>query len=516
MEGEWHCISAKMAGREDARMINATMKFTGNTLVVKHTSGENNQVLVIFNTAVTPPTVDLNYMLDGKKVTIPAIYELTGTQLRINTNGPGQPRPEDFSNEDNLMICERGPAPTTVVAKKEDKIEEPPSGKGIRLRTKLDPGMDTGELQSFSFSPDSARFAVAFMESPVQIWDVAKGEKTAEIEFPNSKGVNFRTHIVAWSPDGKLLAVSMQSDLKIYSFEDSKWQTSLSKLAKRDDNISALQWVGDNQLLITYAGYHPPGAVVVIDVPSGETRFEHAIRFGVTACPAIMASDGKTVAFVSEDNVYIFDASKNKQLHQIPFKAQAKEESNSFIYVLAFSPDGKLLAGAGHNLAIVWRLGDKSVETVFETVTVAPSILFKFTSDGTKIVVADGFIKVLDAKTGNVLMKNNEGGLNTSALAPDERVLISNDFNKHITVWDLDIPTNKSTEATPTDATSETDATGFRTWTSADGKFKIEAKLRSVINKVAQLEKADGTVSKVPIDKLSPEDQQFIADTLKK
>lgn len=56
----------------------------------------------------------------------------------------------------------------------------------------------------------------------------------------------------------------------------------------------------------------------------------------------------------------------------------------------------------------------------------------------------------------------------------------------------------------------------FRTWTSANGKFKIEAKLRSVINKVAQLEKADGSISKVPVEKLSTTDQQYIANKSKK
>jgi thiol-disulfide isomerase/thioredoxin len=49
-----------------------------------------------------------------------------------------------------------------------------------------------------------------------------------------------------------------------------------------------------------------------------------------------------------------------------------------------------------------------------------------------------------------------------------------------------------------------------RTWTSADGKFKVEAELLSVQEGKVSLRKADGTEVAVPLTKLSEADRQFV------
>jgi hypothetical protein len=54
------------------------------------------------------------------------------------------------------------------------------------------------------------------------------------------------------------------------------------------------------------------------------------------------------------------------------------------------------------------------------------------------------------------------------------------------------------------------EATLAREWTDTTGKFKIEAELVAVRNGKVILEKADGTVITVPLDKLSANDQAFL------
>jgi hypothetical protein len=49
-----------------------------------------------------------------------------------------------------------------------------------------------------------------------------------------------------------------------------------------------------------------------------------------------------------------------------------------------------------------------------------------------------------------------------------------------------------------------------RTWTDASGKFKIEAKFRGIIGKNVKLERDDGSVINISLDKLSSDDQAFI------
>jgi hypothetical protein len=53
---------------------------------------------------------------------------------------------------------------------------------------------------------------------------------------------------------------------------------------------------------------------------------------------------------------------------------------------------------------------------------------------------------------------------------------------------------------------------GLRTWTDASGKFQIEAKFISANDDHVTLEKPDGSHIRLPSDKLSPADQQYIAE----
>ncbi|MGA7699906.1 MAG: SHD1 domain-containing protein [Thermoguttaceae bacterium] len=50
----------------------------------------------------------------------------------------------------------------------------------------------------------------------------------------------------------------------------------------------------------------------------------------------------------------------------------------------------------------------------------------------------------------------------------------------------------------------------FRTWTDATGSHVVEAEFRGVINRVVTLEKKDGEVVKVPVEKLSKKDQEWL------
>ncbi len=54
----------------------------------------------------------------------------------------------------------------------------------------------------------------------------------------------------------------------------------------------------------------------------------------------------------------------------------------------------------------------------------------------------------------------------------------------------------------------------FRTWTSRDGKFRTEAKLRGLEDGKAVLELKDGKLVRVPFDRLSEADQQFVDEAL--
>jgi outer membrane protein assembly factor BamB len=58
--------------------------------------------------------------------------------------------------------------------------------------------------------------------------------------------------------------------------------------------------------------------------------------------------------------------------------------------------------------------------------------------------------------------------------------------------------------------------TEVRTWTDASGQFTVEAAMLKVADGAVHLQKADGQVTKVPLGKLSKDDQKFVRDELAK
>ena len=55
-------------------------------------------------------------------------------------------------------------------------------------------------------------------------------------------------------------------------------------------------------------------------------------------------------------------------------------------------------------------------------------------------------------------------------------------------------------------------ASGLRMWSDRSGKFKVEAELVGVADGKVQLKRKDGQTVEVPLERLSDEDQKFIAD----
>ena len=64
-----------------------------------------------------------------------------------------------------------------------------------------------------------------------------------------------------------------------------------------------------------------------------------------------------------------------------------------------------------------------------------------------------------------------------------------------------------------TSASDNPERSKMRTWTDSTGRFKIKAKCIGLEDGKVKLEKPDGTVITVPLDKLSESDKRFLAST---
>ena len=110
-------------------------------------------------------------------------------------------------------------------------------------------------------------------------------------------------------------------------------------------------------------------------------------------------------------------------------------------------------------------------------------------------------------------------GYDSLVFSPDEKTLAVANFKGPISLWDTEPFAAKADSQPPPDSTpAPTTAaepnlkpeSDLRTWTSTDGKFTVEAQFVKAVGETVYLKRKDGRQIEVPIEKLSPKDQQFL------
>jgi energy-coupling factor transporter ATP-binding protein EcfA2 len=161
---------------------------------------------------------------------------------------------------------------------------------------------------SAAFSPDGHRLATRDILGTVDIWQTATGGLVAQLPAPVTKILKAGGSL-AYSPDGRTLAVSTRNDVVLW--DTTTWRTR-STLRNAGTLIS-----GNNYL--TALAFSPDSRTLAVALPESITLWD-------------LATHRKTGALVPRD---------------------------TYVDALAFSPDGHTLAAASPNLTIVlWRPAD--------------------------------------------------------------------------------------------------------------------------------------------------------------
>lgn len=522
LEGEWISYRGSRHGKEDPNMINGRVVFRGKTVVITSPTGDTTKATFVADHDADPKTINLVVSQSSGSVKVLGLYRFFGDSLELCTGDPNGPRPPaDFSSHTVLLLKRSEASATdTTAANGEEHAAADPQVEVKKIDPKLTlqasfPG-GANSVSAISFSPDGKQYAVAIRKAPTQIRSMATNEIIKEIPFfMTSEDSNWFENIVAWSPDGKTLAISQNYDLGLYSVEKSKWLSE--KFEPRRYNIKSLQWVGNDRLLIRDGGPRD-GKASLITIPPGKTLYEHELQH-LLESPVITSADGKTLAVGSGGMLQLVDIETQQPS---PQQVVGEKNSEDEFGRLAFSPDGKLLAASQFENMTVFEITPEGMKQHLKLDDLKSAKYLAFTPGGKYLVFAGSRIGVLDLETGKEVATSVEIPAFLAALSRDGKTLITADNQKALYRIDLSsIIANDNAPITttvvptlpePADSPVGDSPSGFRTWTSADGKFKIEAKLLSVIDNVAQLERADGKISKVPVDKLSEADQQFIAD----
>ncbi|RYN98517.1 Vegetative incompatibility protein, partial [Alternaria tenuissima] len=157
----------------------------------------------------------------------------------------------------------------------------------------------------------------------------------------------------------------------------------------------------------------------------GHSSWVYAVAF---------SPDGKTLASTSWDNtVKLWDAGSGKAV-------QTLKGHSGRVNAVAFSPDGKTLASASWDETVkVWDAGSgKALHTLKGHSSLVSAVAFS--PDGKTLASAsfDATVKVWDAGSGKAVqtLKGHSLGVNAVAFSPDGKTLASASWDEKVKVWD--------------------------------------------------------------------------------
>ncbi len=355
-------------------------------------------------------------------------------------------------------------------------IREFPSGKPVAVLPLDGPAR-------LSFSPDGKRLVTVTEAKTIKVWDALTGAEILRRDNPI-----VRCYCVAWSPDGKFVAIgggdlgqnNVPNEITIWdarTFQpagkllghtgpvlsvafspDSKtlasgaidatarlWRLegfkALGTLEGHEDWVKALTFTPDGKTLIT--GSHD-GTVRLWDVAKQMPLTRLDGHVAPTRSVAV-SPDGKQIFSGGETRMLkVWDAATHRETAGYQLSPEPPGEP-SLVLAMAYSPDGRTLATTHENGTISLRSATNGdLRLTLEGHTDAATCLL-FSRDGKTLITgsSDQTIRLWDVETGKPLatLTGHTSWVYALALSPDGKTLASGGYDKTVRLWDL--PTRK-------------------------------------------------------------------------
>ncbi|NNJ09046.1 protein kinase [Chloroflexales bacterium ZM16-3] len=239
----------------------------------------------------------------------------------------------------------------------------------------------TSSVRSVFFAPEGGMMATGSDDESVRIWNVSDGESRRLLRIPGCS-----VESIAFSPDGKLLAVG-------------GWGSTITICTVDGDSIRILD---------------------TLPVP-----FVHSLCF---------SADGEFLAAGCYDGaVYLWNTADHQPVGQLGGFA-------SFIYGVAFSPDGSYIAASSQKSIRVWRLSDRTVIETFQGHS-GPVRSIAFSPDSQMLASAseDRSVRIWRLSDASLAAPalEHRAGVASLAYSPDGRLLATGTHDGRICLWQL-------------------------------------------------------------------------------
>jgi WD40 repeat protein len=291
-----------------------------------------------------------------------------------------------------------------------------------------------GEARALVFSPDEKMLA-ALCWQEVILWDVATAREVRRLPV---HALGLSAHVLAFSPDGKALAVlpsdfgrGGRADITFWDPATGKELRSLPlPTQKFPEMAGGLCFTPDGKTLAVSRGN---GRVHLIDVPTRKVR--HTVGgsrseiYGLAFSP-----DGKMLALGTlNPGVQLWDTATGRLVRGI-------DAHKGFVNAVAFTPDGKAIASGSWDRIVLSEVATGQQRARFETKMQSIHGL-AFTPDGRTLVSGsqDGRVRAWDVATGRARLTLDAGwGTGRSmTLSPSGKIVAAGTSASALRLWDV-------------------------------------------------------------------------------